>query len=230
MSRFKVKDVMTTDVASVGDGAGFREIAEILAERQISAVPVVDASRRVVGVVSEADLLHKLEFAGESIAARLFEGRRHRRARTKAAGDDARGLMTTPALTVKVRTSLVEAARLMEAEGVKRLPVVDDDGHLIGIVSRADLLKVFVQPDQKIRDEVLEQVFGRALWIEPSKITVEVHDGLVTLDGELETKSQVTAAVHLTRAVDGVVDVVDRLTYRYDDTAERNAYRFAATP
>ncbi|HEX5995954.1 MAG TPA: CBS domain-containing protein [Jiangellales bacterium] len=230
MSRFKVKDVMTTDVASVGDGAGFREIAEILAERQISAVPVVDASRRVVGVVSEADLLHKLEFAGESIAARLFEGRRHRRARTKAAGDDAKGLMTTPALTVKVRTSLVEAARLMEAEGVKRLPVVDDEGHLIGIVSRADLLKVFVQPDQKIRDEVLEQVFGRALWLEPSKITVEVHDGLVTLDGELETKSQVTAAVHLTRAVDGVVDVVDRLTYRYDDTAERNAYRFAATP
>lgn len=230
MGRWRVKDVMTTEVASVTEDATFREIVDILAERRVTAVPVVDAERRVVGVVSEADLLHKMEFTGESMAARLFEGRRHRSARAKAAGDDARGLMTMPVTTVSERSSVVEAARLMDAERVKRLPVVDDDGRLIGIVSRGDLLKVFLQPDGQIRDEVIDRVFRRVLSVQPSTVTVEVHDGLVTLKGEMESRSLVETAVHLTRAVDGVVDVVDRLTYRHDDTVDRDAYRFAATP
>lgn len=230
MSQWKVQDVMTSEVASVPAHATFREIVDILADRHVSAVPVVDSERHVLGVVSEADLLHKMEFAGEWIGWRLFEGGRHRKARAKAVGDDAKGLMTVPATTVSAGTSLVEAARLMEAEQVKRLPVVDEDGRLIGIVSRADLIKVFLQPDGKIRDEVIERVFRRLLRIDPATVTVDVHDGLVTLDGTLESTSMVETAVHVTRAVDGVVDVVNRLTYERDDTADRNAYRFFATP
>jgi CBS domain-containing protein len=221
MSRWKVADVMTTDVASVRESAPYREIVDVLATRGVSAVPVVDASNRVVGVVSEADLLHKVEFKGEPIAASLFERRRRRMARDKAGGESAGELMSTPAVTVPGRTPVVEAARLMEAERVKRLPVVDDLGRLVGIVSRRDLLSVFLQPDAATRDEIIDQVLKRVLWVDPHDVSVEVHDGVVILAGELERRSLVPIAVRLTREVDGVVDVVDHLTYRNDDLDRR---------
>jgi CBS domain-containing protein len=221
MSRWRVTDVMTADVVSVHEDAGFKEIADILIGRGVSAVPVVSRHQNfVLGVVSEADLLHKVEFSGESLAARLFERRRHRTVREKASGDDARSIMTTPPVTTSPDTTVVDAARVMEARQVKRLPVVDDEGHLLGIVSRRDLLTAFLQPDAAIRDEVTEQVLRKVLWVEPSEVNVKVDDGVVTLTGALDRKSMVGVAIALTRAVDGVVDVVDELTYRYDDTAD----------
>jgi CBS domain-containing protein len=220
MSRWKVQDVMTTDVVSVHEEAGFKEIADLLITRGVSAVPVVNDLNYVVGVVSEADLLHKVEFSGEPVAARLFERRRQRTARSKAGGDDAAGIMTAPAVTTSADKKVVDAARLMEARQVKRLPVVDDEGRLVGIVSRRDLLKAFQQPDAAIRDEVVEQVLRRVLWVEPTEVHVQVQDGVVTLTGEMERKSTIDVAVALTRSVDGVVDVVDELTYHYDDTPE----------
>jgi CBS-domain-containing membrane protein len=226
MSRWKVKDVMTTDVVSVHEDTGFKDLADILIGHGVSAVPVVNDHNYVVGVVSEADLLHKVEFSGESIAARLFERRRHRAAREKAGGDDARGIMTAPAVTTSPEKKVVDAARVMEARQVKRLPVVDDQGRLVGIVSRRDLLKTFLQPDAAIRDEVVEQVLHRALWVQPPEVDVTVQDGVVTLIGELDRKSTIGVAVALTRSVDGVVDVVDRLTYRYDDTADLRSSRY----
>jgi CBS-domain-containing membrane protein len=226
MSRWKVQDVMTTDVVSVHEDTGFKEIAELLISRGVSAVPVVNDLDYVVGVVSEADLLHKVEFSGEPAAARLFERRRQRTARSKAGGDHAGGIMTAPAVTTSADKKVVDAARVMEARQVKRLPVVDGEGRLIGIVSRRDLLKAFQQPDAAIRDEVVEQVLRRALWVEPSQVHVQVHDGVVTLGGQLDRRSTIDVAVALTRAVDGVVDVVDGLTYRYDDTPDvkRSSY------
>lgn len=230
MSRWKVKDVMTTDVVSVHEDAGFKEIADILITRGVSAVPVVNDLNYVVGVVSEADLLHKVEFSGESVAGRLFERRRQRAARSKAGGDDAAGIMTAPAVTTLADKKVVDAARVMEARQVKRLPVVDDEGRLVGIVSRRDLLKGFQQPDAAIRDEVVEQVLRRVLWVEPTQVHVQVHDGVVTLGGELDRKSTIDVAIALTRSVDGVVDVVDELTYHYDDTADIRASRYMSPP
>jgi CBS domain-containing protein len=230
MSRWKVKDVMTTDVVSVHEDAGFKELADLLVEHRVSAVPVVNDENYVVGVVSEADLLHKVEFSTTSPAARLFERRRNRTAREKASGDDAYSIMTAPAVTTTPDKKVVDAARVMDARQVKRLPVVDEQGRLVGIVSRRDVLTTFLQPDAAIRDEVVEQVLRRVLWVEPTEVDVKVHDGVVTLTGALDRKSTVGVAVALTRGVDGVVDVVDELTYRYDDTADVKGARYLTRP
>jgi CBS domain-containing protein len=222
MTHVTVSDVMTTDVVSVREDTPFHEIAAALADCEISAVPVVDADRHVLGVVSEADLLLKFEQGSGTNGSRLFERRAHRDARHKADGRVARDLMTEPAITVPTGTVAKVAARLLESNGIKRMPVVDDFGRLVGIVSRHDLLRLFLRPDAEIRREVALEVLQHLLWIAPSEVRVGVDDGVVTLDGEVEQKSLVAIIVRLVRAVDGVVDVVDHLTYQFDDTTARD--------
>jgi CBS domain-containing protein len=226
MNRWKVSDVMTAPVVSVHEDASFKEIVELLADRRVSAVPVVDAVGRVLGVVSEADLLYKVELADRREVSRLFETRRRRTAREKAAADDAGYLMSAPAITITGDTTLVQAARLMDAEQVKRLPVVGPDGRLVGIVSRKDLLKMFLRSDAEIAEDVSNEVLRRALWLAPHEVVAEVDDGVVTLRGELERRSLITIAIRLTRSIEGVVDVVDRLTYYLDDTELLKSGRF----
>lgn len=225
MSRWKVNDVMTTEVVSVREETGFKELADLLVGRRVSAVPVVNDRNHVVGVVSEADLLHKVEFSGEPVAARLFERRRQRIARMKAGGDDARDIMTAPAVTTSPEKRVADVARIMDTHKVKRLPVVDEHGRLVGIVSRRDLLKAFLRPDPAIRDDVVAEVLRRVLWVEPAEVQVKVRDGVVTLTGELDRKTTIDAAIAATRGIDGVVDVVDELTYRYDDTVDARGVR-----
>jgi CBS domain-containing protein len=217
MTRRMVGDVMTTHVVSVREDATFREIVDLLENRGISAVPVVDWANLVVGVVSEADLLPKMEYAGDGIRRRLFEGQRIREAREKAAGDLAQDLMTKPAVTVLPETPVVNAAKLMVAVGVKRLPVVNLAGRLVGIVSRHDLLKVFLRTDVAITDDVrreLERVPG----VDAAALTVETTEGIVTLGGKVERRSLVAIVVRLAERVEGVVDVVNRLSFKIDDT------------
>jgi CBS-domain-containing membrane protein len=217
MTKRTVGEVMTTDVVSVREDATFREIVDLLETRGISAVPVVDWANMVVGVVSEADLLPKMEYAGREVRRRLFEGHRVREAREKAAGDLARDLMTRPAMTVLPETTVVHAARLMDSAGVKRLPVVSLAGRLIGIVSRRDLLKVFLRTDVAITDDVrreLEPVPG----VDATVLTIQTTEGIVTLAGELDRRSLIPVVVRLAERVEGVVDVVDRLSFRTDDT------------
>jgi CBS domain-containing protein len=219
MKTWYVSDVMTTDVAMVDEDTPYRQIVDVLAARRVSAVPVVDSFSRVIGVVSEADLMQRLEYAGAGRVRRLFESRRRRAARAKAHGKRARDLMTAPAVTTTPQATLAAAARLMDDENVKRLPVTDELGRLVGIVTRGDLLRVFQRPDDQIRSEVTEDVLRRGLWLDPAAVAVKVDHGTVTLDGRVETKSLAGLAVRLTAAVPGVVDVVDRLRYDYDDTA-----------
>ncbi|HEY2959449.1 MAG TPA: CBS domain-containing protein [Actinomycetota bacterium] len=211
---------MTTNVATVGEGAPFKEIVRVLAERRISALPVLDARGLVVGVVSQADLLHKEEFPEGPDDRWRIEGRQRRAARAKAAGDTAKELMTAPAVTVGPEATVAEAAKLLERHGIKRLPVVDDAGRLVGIASRADLLKVFLRSDQDIRREVLEDVLLHTMWVDPDAFTVEVRDGVVTLAGPLEFRSLIPIAVRLVHGVDGVVNVVDRLWFEVDDARD----------
>jgi CBS domain-containing protein len=126
--------------------------------------------------------------------------------------------MTAPAITVTGDLTITEAARRMIRHGVKRLPVVDRYGKLVGIVSRADLIRAFARGDEELLAEVREEVLERALCLAPGTVRADVSDGVVTLTGELDRKSLVPIAVSLTRQVPGVVDVVDRLTFTFDDT------------
>ena len=187
-------------------------------------MPVVDGAKMVLGVVSEADLLHKMEFTGPEPHVHLLERKQRRQARAKAAGDKAADLMSSPAVTVSSDASLMAAAKMMDQERVKRLPVVDEHGRLIGIVSRRDLLRVYLRDDESIRDDIREQVLRRTLWINPQTITVTVDHGVVTLAGTADRRSTAQITVGLCESVEGVVEVVDQIGYEYDDTADLNRH------
>jgi CBS domain-containing protein len=209
---------MTTEVVTVDEETPFKELVDLMAEFKVSALPVVDGDGRVVGVVSEADLMLREEFPQGPPEGHLFEGHRRRQARAKAAAATAVELMTAPAVTVGPDASVAEAARLLHRHRIKRLPVLDPAGPLLGIVSRADLLRVFLRADADIATEVRRQVLRRTMAIDPDTVGVEVHDGVVTLAGRLERSSLIPILVSLVRGVDGVVDVVDRLGFETDDT------------
>jgi CBS-domain-containing membrane protein len=200
-----VADVMTTAVATVEGTAAFKDVVRIMQERKVSAVPVVDGGRRVVGVVSEADLLPKEEFR-DSDPDRYTQLRRLSDL-AKAGSVTAAELMTSPALTTTADATLAQAAREMARARVKRLPVVDDGGRLLGIVSRADLLKVFLRTDEEIAEEVRREVVAYLFPAPASAVRVEVGEGIVTLGGRVHDTSLVPVAARLVRAVEGVVDV-----------------------
>ena len=154
----------------------------------VSALPVLGASGRLAGVVSEADLLPKQEFQDDPMSRPLSRGRRWLwRART--AGTVAADLMSSPAVTIGAEESVVAAARLIERRKVKRLPVTGPDGHLAGIVSRDDLVRVLLRPDAELRDEIVREVFTDYLRTNPVLVRVTVADGMVTLAGEVEKKA-----------------------------------------
>ncbi|MFG1891425.1 CBS domain-containing protein [Micromonospora sp. NPDC049051] len=218
MRTWQVDDVMTREVATVGEETPYREIVDSLVRRGISGVPVVDAFRRVLGVVSESDLLHKVERAGRPDERRVFEGRRRRTAREKADALVARDLMTAPPVTVFSGTTITAAARQMDRESVKRLPVLDDLGRLVGIVTRGDLLRVHLRSDAEIREDVVQEVLRRVLAVRDGLVTVRVRDGEVTLDGRLDRRSAAELASRLAGQVSGVVRVTSTLAYDVDDT------------
>jgi CBS-domain-containing membrane protein len=214
----RIRDVMTSEVVTVGEHASFKEITATMADHRVSALPVLDDEGRVAGIVSEADLLLKEEFPEGPACRHLFQGRRQRMERAKAAGATAAELMTAPAVTVGPDAGVAEAARLLHRHGIKRLPVVDRAGPLLGIVSRADLLKVFLRGDAEIAREIRQEVLLRAMWVDPDSVAVHVRDGVVTLTGQLERRSLIPIAVSLVRGIDGVVGVVDRLSFEVDDS------------
>lgn len=216
MRNWTVDDVMTKAVVSVAPDATYREVVDVLVGKRVSAVPVVDGGQRVIGVVSEADLLRKIEYAGHE-QPRLFEGRRRRGRRVKALAHDAGDLMSEPAVTVPAGTSVAAAARLMDSEAVKRLPVVDDLGRLIGIVTRVDLLKTHLRPDDEILADVRDTVLRGLLAGETEDVTAAVAGGVVTLRGRVDRASTVELIARLTRQVAGVVQVVDELEFVWDD-------------
>lgn len=217
MTRLTVRDVMTHEVYSVRKSTPIADITRILAGRGVSAVPVVDNDRDVVGVVSEADLLLKQIERPSSGHLRLPG------VRSKSDGRVAADVMTAPAVTVEPDLPLAGAARLMVGHRVKRLPVVDRYGKLTGIVSRADLVHAFVRSDEEIRDEVTRDILETVRRPSRGTVLAEVTDGIVTLRGEVERRSQALLLGTLVRRVTGVVDVVDRVEFAWDDEANGTA-------
>ncbi len=208
----RVRDLMTTSVVTVDRITPYKEIARLLAEHRISGLPVLKMGRQVVGVVTEADLLA----AQANTARRLHSGTRRtwwRREQHPAltAGD----LMTAPAITIGADATVPAAARLMNTHHVRRLPVVDGDGRLVGVVSRRDLLSVFLRPDAEIAADV-RRVLDDFVLTEPEEADVTVHNGVVTLTGTLKPAAGqhddlIPVAIRLMWDVDGVVDIVDHL-------------------
>jgi CBS-domain-containing membrane protein len=206
-----VKDVMSTHVVAVRENASFKEMAARLREQRVSAFPVLDRDNRVIGVVSEADLLAKEALEGE--LPRAFRGAVHHREQAKAAGLTAADLMTKPAVTIGPDEPVTRAARLMYSRRVKRLPVTSEDGKLIGIVSRSDVLTVYSRADAELEGEITQNLILDEFQCNPASFTVTVKDGIVTIEGEPETTAVGRDIIEAARHVEGVVAVRDRLTY-----------------
>ncbi|WP_089107388.1 CBS domain-containing protein [Streptomyces hyaluromycini] len=212
-----VSDVMTQTVVSVGRQASFKELVQLMRDWQVSALPVVEGEGRVVGVVSEADLLHKEEFR-DGDPERYTQLHRITDL-TKAGAVAAEQLMTSPALTTRPDATLAQAARTMARAKVKRLPVVDEFGVLQGVVSRADLLKVFLRGDEEIAEEVRREVVSYLFPPPSSALRVDVQEGVVKLVGRIRDTALVPVAARLVRAVEGVVDVEFELTTGHPEEA-----------
>ncbi|MFH9352818.1 CBS domain-containing protein [Kitasatospora sp. NPDC017646] len=219
-----VGELMTRAVVHVRPDTGFKEIARLLAEHDITSVPVLDHEERPIGLVSEADLLLN-EAAQEDPAGLLLTPHLSPDEHTRSHAVTAEGLMTSPAVCARPEWTVVEAARLMQRDHLKRLPVVDEAGRLVGIVSRSDLLRVFLRQDRAINEEITHEILDRTLGLAPGSVNVRVSEGRVTLSGTVEHRALVSVVERLCRSVDGVIDMTSRLDYRTDDNAALHPVR-----
>jgi CBS domain-containing protein len=215
----KVRDVMTTDVVTVEPGVSLREVAAILVDRRISGLPVVDEEGKVLGVVSEGDLLFKERGPTEQRGVLSWFAENWR---AKPDARTAGEAMTAPAVTIAPWRQVSGAAAQMLDAAVNRLPVVEDDGRLVGIVTRADLVRAFVRPDAAIEEEIRDEVLARELLLEvPGAVSVAVEGGKVTLSGTVPTRTEAELAVALVAKVPGVIELESSITWREDDTKRR---------
>jgi CBS domain-containing protein len=208
----KVKDVMTAEVVAVRRDTTFKELAATLRRYRVSAFPVVDDDHKVIGVVSEADMLAKEAMTEPGVAAELL----HHSDVRKAEGMTAGALMTHQVITVSPEDTIEHAARMMHFLKVRQLPVVNSGGELVGIVSRSDLLSVFDRPDEDIRKDIVDTMLLHEFLVDPRQFRVTVEAGVVTLEGTPETAALGRDLVRKARHVPGVVAVRDRLAYSDD--------------
>lgn len=216
----RVNELMSDTVVTVTPETPLKEVAELLLERGISGAPVCDDKGVVVGVVSETDIVSRERGRPERPNGLLGWMLKSTLAPEdlKALARTAEEAMTAPAITIAPYRSVTFAAKLMLEEQVNRLPVVDGKGQLVGLLSRADLVRAFARADVEIAREIREDVLHASLWTEPTAVGVEVHDGLVLLTGQLETKTDVELLTALTERVPGVVAVESQVSYRVDNT------------
>ncbi len=211
-----VESVMTSPVVTVTPETSFQEVIRILRRKRVSGLPVVDGQGKVVGIISESDLLNKVEKRDPD--AYLLESRRHRLDRARATALDVRSAMSTDVVTVRPDFPIALAAREMHTRGFKRLPVVDEKGRLVGIVSRGDLLTVFLRTDRQVRADVRKLLADTMAANHAHGLKAVVASGVVELEGSFREKSRCEATVRAVTAIDGVIGVRSRMTYEVDDT------------
>lgn len=211
----KIEEVMTREAIAVTEDTPLKDAARVLADKGISGLPVTDADGRVVGVVSEADIIGKEAGAPHerSLLGRLLHGGASPKLDARTAGE----AMTSPAVTITADREVAEAARTMTERSVNRLPVVDDDGKLVGIVTRADLVRAFLRPDSEIERELRDDVLARKLWIDPKHVQITVEQGDVVLRGKVDTKADAELLEYFATRVPGVVSVRSTLRWEIDE-------------
>ncbi|MFZ5855038.1 MAG: CBS domain-containing protein [Chloroflexota bacterium] len=220
----KVQDVMTRTVVSVRPETPLKDVAALMVEHGISGVPVVDEQGMVLGVVSEADFIVK---------ERGLEGVRHRPlARFLGRADEARAeiakvqaatagsAMSSPAITIEADRPVREAAAVMIEREINRLPVVED-GRLVGIVTRADLVRAYLRPDDELERVIRDEVLVKELWVDPADIEIRVERGVVHLRGTVDRRSTADLVARHVARVEGVVAVDSELAWRLDDSQIR---------
>jgi CBS domain-containing protein len=212
-----VADVMTRHVHVAGPQSPFKLLVRLIEENRVSAIPIVDQQGVPIGIVSETDLILKTrrrELEGERD---LIHSGRRREQRAKAEGLLATDLMTSPPITIAADTTLSKAARLMQERDVRRLVAVDDHDKIAGIVTRSDLLQVFLRGDEELREEIVNVLIPALMLERTEDLHVDVRWNVVTLSGQVDRKSDAEILARLTADLDGVVGVVDRLTFRWND-------------
>jgi CBS domain-containing protein len=215
----KVRDAMSSTVISVPPSLRLKDLAQLLTEHEISGVPVMEGDA-VVGVVSEADVLMKQ--VGRPISRRrplewIFGEARDAEEVRRRQATIVREAMSSPAITIAADRPLREAAAQMVDSRVNRLPVIDD-GKLVGILTRADLVRAYLHRDEDARRAIRDQVFDKTMWLDADAYGVDVHEGIVTIEGNVDRKSTATILERLTGLVEGVDRVDNRLTWDLDDS------------
>lgn len=217
----QVRDVMSAPVVSVRPEMPLKEVARLFIERRISGVPVVDADGNVLGVVSEADFLVKeraphQEQEHHGLLGFLAADDEAVAAQAKVEAATAGAAMNSPAVTVCSDCSLREAAALMVDARINRLPVLED-GVLVGIVTRSDLVRAYLRSDEELARVIAEEIVRDTMWIEPASLGIAVSQGVVELSGTVDRRSTARILARLIARVDGVVQVVDHLGWELDD-------------
>jgi CBS domain-containing protein len=218
VKRTLVEEVMTTPVVTAGVTMPLRHLMALLYASGVGAVPVTDPERRVLGVVSHADLIIKAGGLPAAPAGPRLQSGRRRRQRRKAAARTAGELMTAPAVTLPPAATAEQAARLMIRHRIGRLPVRDPlTGRLAGIVTRSDLLRVYLRPCEEIRAEIQTTVLPGIPGADPARVTLAVRDGVVMISGRVEYRSAARRLAAAVRQAEGVIQVDDQLCYDIDD-------------
>ncbi len=219
MRHTAVADVMSTNVISASPQDSFLQLVSLLYTAAIRAVPVIDAGGTLLGVVSEADLMAAAAHPSSHTTQRWWRPRHIHRHGTqaKAGATTAAELMTTDVNTVTPSTLVTMAARTMMERQLAWMPVCDDSRHVVGVLSRSDVLAIFFRDDTTIRAEIVDDVLRRILGVDPAAVRVDVDGGVVTLTGELDTRLDAQIATRLARQVEGVVAVIDHLRFRTDE-------------
>jgi len=200
----RVVDLMTTDVIAVAPETGLRDAARLMFRNRVSGLPVVDPADHLLGIITEADFLRLEVDREEGSLTEPYE----------KVGD----VMTTGIVTVDPEMAVAGAAKMMCVQDIKRLPVIDRDDRLVGIISRADVVALYTRPDEVIEDEIREDLIRRVLFVDPDEMDVSVRNGVVTFVGEIGTRTEARLVEELARRLDGVVRVESKLSWRLDDT------------
>ena len=198
----QVVDLMTTDVITVSTETGIRDAARLMFRNRVSGLPVTSPEGALIGIITEADFL-RLEVERQDGARDL--------------GETVGEVMSSGVVTTGPETEVYDAAKMMSVQDIKRLPVVDDDARLLGIISRADIVSVFTRPDDVIEDEIREDLIRRVLFIDPDELNVTVTNGVVTFVGEIGTRNEARLLAELASRLDGVLHVESELVWRLDD-------------